>query len=1046
MQHPVLAAVVYAKLDRPHTIQSPELRDEVTRRGETMLCNSAGQWGGIVVKRLGDGVLVRFGRASDAVVGAIAMAHRLESDHRTHGDASVGTASIGIGIGEITESTDDIHGMPVVEAARLAASARDGEILCTPILAELAYPASGLSFERLEPIVLKGFDKPVAPLGVTWEQHPDLADRLSLPTPLQGDEFFGREDERERIQQVIGVSPPSACLVTIRGDAGVGKTALAGRVASSLRSAGALILFGHNKAESFSPFQCYRDALHDLADRHPRGPGVLSGHRDALGAILDPGRADAAGDEGAEARLSTLYDTMVDFFTQLCEQAPVVLVLDDIHWLDRASTSLTRHLLERLARHSFSVLATARPYELGEAAHVGQLLSAVARSTRSDLVDLTGLERNELVSWVGSRADTDLVLERTGGNPFLVGELLTAGVDPATDVSWRAQSVVASRLQRISDSAMDTLRIGAVHGHSFPPQLVVRCAQVDEDAAFDHLDEAIAAGILREVKSQKSQTLLLRFDHDLLREATLESLSSMRRARCHHRLGKALAIDATPDTYGSVARHLAEAATLGDSGEACHFHLLAGDHALNVSAFDDALDWFVRAAALATTATDSIRADIGRGRSLRAGGDPTARDAFHRASDAAHTAQDAELMAEALLADYRGTFGIAFQVDNERVDRLRAALTLLPPTPSRPRARLLAALAVELVWAPEWTEAIELADRALDAVPPDDTVTSAEVLALRQWVIYHPTSVRQAETAELRTIINQSGDLQRQFEIAGHAVFTGIRAADPTATSAAIDLARWYSERIDQPLTEWMLAQRESCLAMVESRLTDAKSWIDRASALGTETNQPDATLMYVVQTFWLAYETGEPAAQRDELLKAIPTIDFWPQLSWASVAFRCHEAGLSTEAVAVYDKISEVNDFEFPRDQIWLWTMCQLAPIAAASDPVRVPFFISALEAHREEFANMVFSTVGPVARPLGLLRAADHNIEGALDDLRLAVEICDRMGAIGWAARCRLDLADVLADSGEADAATALRTRAGLDAETIGLPLVVARASSTI
>lgn len=1035
MQHPVLAAVVYAKLDHLDTITSAELRDEVTRRGETMLHNSATQWGGTVVKRLGDGALVRFGRASDAIVGAIAMAQRLERDKRTHGEASVGTASIGIGVGEITESAEDIHGLSVVSAARLAASGGEGQILCAPLVPELIYPSSGFSFEPLSAIPLKGFEEPVAPVRVTWEQYPDLAARVGLPAALKGQNFVGRHDERSRIQELVETSKRSASFVTISGVPGVGKTALAGQVASSLRGAGALILFGANRPEGSSPFQCYREALDDFAGRHPRGVNVLSAHIDALGAILEPATTDAIGDDRSETRLAALYETVADLFAQLCQEAPVVLVLDDIQWLDRASTSLTRHLLAHLSDQPFSILATARPQELNDADHVTHLLSTVARSTKSDLIELSGLGPDDLAGWVGSRTDTNLIFERTGGNPFLVVEMLSSSLDAESSVSWRAQSAVSSRLGRLSEGALDTLKVAAVHGREFPPRLVTSCATADDEIAFDHLDEAIATGVLREVKGR---TLQLQFDHDLLRESVLESLSEMRKARIHQRLGQTMADGATPDVYGDVARHFAEAAILGASDEACRFHLLAGEHALNVSAFDDAIDWFERAAALATTSTDSIRADIGRGRSLRANGDPTAREAFHRASDAASRSKEPELMAEALLADYRGTFGIAFKVDEDRVSRLRAALALLSPAPSKTRARVLAALAVELVWAPEWTEAIELADASLEAIPPGDTATRAEVLALRQWVIYHPTSVRQAETEELRTIINQSGDVERQFEIAGHAVFTSIRAADPRGARAAIDLARWYAERIDQPLTEWMLAQRESCLAMVESRLDDALAWIDRASVLGTESNQPDATLMYVVQTFWLSYETEEPAAQREELLEAFATVEFWPKLSWPSVAFRCHEAGLASESLDVYNRLAAVNDFAFPRDQIWLWTMCQLAPIAAANDSARVRFFIDALEEHRDEFANMVFSSVGPVARALGLLQAADGNTEQALEDLRLAVEICDRMGATGWAARCRLDLADLV--SGEE--AAGLRNRAGLDAETIGLPLVVARA----
>lgn len=1044
-----LATIVYATLDGADSADgdaSAATRREIGRRGESMLCDATTQWGGDVVKRLGDGVLATFGRSSDAVMAAVAIEQRLARDRRRHGDASVGSASIGISVGEITQFDGDVAGLPVVEAARLAGVAEAGSILGSPHLPKLWHSSDDVDFRPQAPIELRGFDKPVRPVQIDWGAVGDIAARTPLPDllvkKLQG--FVGRVDEIERLLAFAGIgdddSPVSgARLATIAGEPGVGKTSLVASVAHRLRDAGSLIIVGRSSREGITPYQPFREALYDLASRHPRGEAVFAAQRTELASILDPDHSTPGGESRADARLATLYDAMVDLFEQLSEQLPVVLVLDDVQWLDQSSLRLVQHLIEACVDRPLMTLMTARPAEL-VGSGVTDMLRDVARTVASQRYELGGLSTAEVADLAGAGHDSARIHERTGGNPFLVRELLTSGSSPGDASTFRAKSLVTARLNRLPDEARKLLTIAAVQGRRFNPAIVAQCWSGDEDAALDHLDDAIAAGLLGE---GSGQGLDLEFAHDLLREALLDELSGLRRARLHKRLGEAMAEQARPDTFADIARHFAAASSLGDRAIACRYHLLAGDHALNVDAPELALDWFARASEYADDEHDQVSADIGRGRALRAAGSPEAREAFHAAADRAHGLRDAEGMARALLADYRGTFGIAFSVDTPRVDRLRTALELAGPDPTPVRARLLASLAVELVWAEDWTEAIALADDALavaeEAAASEDV--RAEVLALRQWVIYHPTETRRRDTDELRRLVDVGGDMAQQFEVAGHAFFTELRTGDRTAALAAMDLARWLAERIDEPLIEWMLTQRESCLAMVESRFEDAHAWIGRASELGATTNQPDAGLMFAVQSFWLEYETADLQEQRTELVRAVAGLELFPVLAWPAVAFRCHEVGLTDEAKRVYAKIAE-RDFAFPRDQIWLWTMCQAAPLAAAYDADRVPWFIEQLTPHRAEFANMVFSTVGPVARSLGLLRGAVGDHDGAIADLELALSVSEKLHAAGWSARVRLDLADALRAAGSPDRIEELRSVAERDAELLGMPLVAGRA----
>jgi class 3 adenylate cyclase/DNA-binding SARP family transcriptional activator len=139
---------------------------------------------GVVVKSTGDGLLATFTSAVDALAGAVAI----QQATGRHGQA-VGTplaVRVGLALGEVSVEDGDVFGTPVVEAARLAAAARPGQILATSLVRAVAGSRAGVPFTDLGSLDLKGLPEPVSTCEVGWQPPPAAPAGPALRVYLTG--------------------------------------------------------------------------------------------------------------------------------------------------------------------------------------------------------------------------------------------------------------------------------------------------------------------------------------------------------------------------------------------------------------------------------------------------------------------------------------------------------------------------------------------------------------------------------------------------------------------------------------------------------------------------------------------------------------------------------------------------------------------------------------------------------------------------------------------------------------------------------------------
>ncbi|UCG22843.1 MAG: protein kinase, partial [Chloroflexota bacterium] len=326
----------------------------------------------------------------------------------------------------------------------------------------------------------------------------------------------------------------------------------------------------------------------------------------------EPGALDSG------SRQNQLFDGLAAFFAFLARQKPLLLVMDDLHWLDGGSALLFQHLARRAGRLPLMIAGTYRELELLESRPFSDVLEQLTREhllTRLKLSRLSFYQTWELLRSLFA-ADVPMnlataIFRETEGNPFFVAEvcksLVESGALVHEDGRWQGpepdrlaipqavQVAIQMRLTHLSEPALQTLQTAALLGRQFRYDMLAAAADLDEDDLIAALEEAERAQLIAEKEAPALSTPVSRpvtfsFSHALLHSTLLADMSTLRRQRRQRQI--ALALEAAlPDRRKALApmlgRFFAEA---GDGDSAVPYLLLAGDAARRVLAYDEAVD------------------------------------------------------------------------------------------------------------------------------------------------------------------------------------------------------------------------------------------------------------------------------------------------------------------------------------------------------------------------------------------------------------------------------------------------------------------------
>jgi AAA ATPase domain len=349
---------------------------------------------------------------------------------------------------------------------------------------------------------------------------------------LRGGQLLGRESEIAALHAVVAAGLEKASALLVVGEPGIGKSALLGAARAAAGSAGYTVLRATGtESEMHLPF----GGIHQTV-------APLMGHLAALPFAQRQALATAFGlAEGATPDLFLIAEAALALLTRERTMRPVIIIVDDVHWLDPQSHQIFAFLAHRGARAGVCVIGAIRSGHAGPFADAGfpqLVLKGVDDETASRLLCV---HAGELTA-----VDQRRIREEARGNPLALLELPRSwGDGPATEehsvaVSARLEHAFAGRTAELHQATRDVLLIAAVGSSSDTNEILAALEAFGTQAAADEaLGPAVAAGLIIHDRTQ------IEFRHPLVRSGVLQRETLARRHAAH----AALAAVLLDDTY-----------------------------------------------------------------------------------------------------------------------------------------------------------------------------------------------------------------------------------------------------------------------------------------------------------------------------------------------------------------------------------------------------------------------------------------------------------------------------------------------------------------
>ncbi|OHV35525.1 transcriptional regulator [Parafrankia soli] len=837
--------------------------------------------------------------------------------------------------------------------------------------------------------------------------------------------FVGRDEALAALLAAIPTPARRGRVVLVDGEPGVGKTRL---VAELGRRCGRLTAWGacpeHEVAPALWPWEQSLRAVAAARPDVPVPPGVA--------ALIDQRAQEPGGYDAAGARLR-LYEGVAGY---LAAAAPLVIVLDDLHWADVSSLRLLAHV-GGAAPRGVMVIGTFRTHEAGALADTR---AALARSG-CERLRLDGLDDAAVRELMRATTGTDpgpetasALRSRTAGNPFFIGELVRlrgpgrrglagpGAAGPATDRGAeqdRAQGalpdhvrdVLSRRVARLPEPAAALLATAAVAGGEFDADVVAQVAGHTFETSLDLLDAALAAGLITEAGDRLGR---FRFSHSLVREALDAGHSRLRRAHLHRRYGEVTAerYAGRPERAGEVARHWLAAAELGaETARAATEHAArAARAAADRLAPEDAAGYWQEALAAAELAG----ADRGTRLELllglvsaryAAGQLNDGLDVVDRALDEA--GDDPHLIVRVAEAAMGGSpwFPFPYGTDRGRLHRaLERALGGLPAA-GRDRALAVGCLAVLESHVGRMAEAERAGALAVAAARDvaDDPALLPRVLHLRSLTV---TGVDYAEhrhacARELASLPSTPPELL----VGAHLTLVDnlVRFGHVARARVALDEADTMITRLGSPTLAYQAAIMRAALLAFSGELEESADVATAAVGRLGLAAQNGVESSFVANVIDRALQAGTLARLADTLARSLASTGI--EALRGSLALALAAAGRPEAGRAALAEMRLP-----PRDYTWLSAVVMRLNAAVALGVLdTVEEDIAHLRPHSGELASLGTCTavVGAVDSHLGeaYLALGDHM--AAREHLTAALALLEANDSPYWTARAHQALA---------------------------------------
>ena len=574
------------------------------------ITSAVSKYDGTIQKFIGDAVVAFFGVPKvheDDPVRAIRTAreiHELVDAISPQFESRVGKrlamhTGINTGLvvtGEVTTGKGilGVTGDTVNLASRLSTLAKPGEIL---VGQDTYRQAGGLfNFESLEPAIVKGKAEPVQVYRVAGIKEKQ-GRSVGVDSPL-----VGREKEMDLLSlQVLRLINGTGGIVTVSGEAGIGKSRLMAELRLTEAVKKTILLEGRalsiGRSLSFYPIidalkhwsqirendtntEAQRKLEKAIRDIHPEEAGEIFPFIATLMGMKLTGKyaQRVKGIEG-ESLEKLIFKNMRELLIKGSEVRPTVIYIEDFHWVDTSSLELVKALFRLVEEYRILFILVFRPgyTDTGERITAFIQENYPSNWTKIDLEPLKESESEELLSNLLKIKSfphqlREQILQRAGGNPFFIEEVVRSLINEGAVVLEKGEyrvtekiknivipqsihALIMTRIDRLDEETRNLVRVASVIGRNFFYRILTEVASYIEevDRRLDYLKEI---QLIRERKRMEEVEYL--FKHALTQEAAYESILIQRRKEIHQKVAQSIEKvfnERLHEFYGMLAYH-----------------------------------------------------------------------------------------------------------------------------------------------------------------------------------------------------------------------------------------------------------------------------------------------------------------------------------------------------------------------------------------------------------------------------------------------------------------------------------------------------------
>jgi len=385
--------------------------------------------------------------------------------------------------------------------------------------------------------------------------------------------FVGRESELSTLESLFdSILENQGSFVLIQGETGVGKTRLAEQFLERVEPRGPLVIRGHGYHKDISPYRLFSEMLRNYFSSINYDTRYLAPLLDNLTLALlekivpeieeympfDISRITTPPLSPKEER-QRFYDMLLLFFSKLSHRHPLILDIEDLHWLEPDTLELLRYLISNFRRSPILVMATTRGCEKGS--FTERWVGNLEDQRMLQRLDLSGLDQPEVKSLAEAFFDQKLtdrffkwLLDYTAGNPLFVNETLRSGIeqdafffDPVEsrweikeEYSQKAlgpatlQSVIERRLSGLDDSARKVLSLAAIMGERFRLDALQSLLDIGPTRMRRTVGDLIVRNLIQKTTEEEEGSY--RFTHHVVRLHIYQGLASEFREEMHQKM------------------------------------------------------------------------------------------------------------------------------------------------------------------------------------------------------------------------------------------------------------------------------------------------------------------------------------------------------------------------------------------------------------------------------------------------------------------------------------------------------------------------------